>query len=542
MERINNALLTLKKINDEYSISNEVVDNLIEDVEAAKVCTPIIGKFSTGKSALVNTLLGYSRKILKEDITPETAVPVEITYNENEDCAGILFNDGSYRSVEIQEYRRLEVDANTVHCTKLSLMNRFLGEIQDVMLVDMPGFESGYEVHNRAIDGYLPKSLAYIITFAADDMIVRTSVGNILKELCLHDMPICIAITKYDKCNSDFERGLAGLKESLKRFVGDKELTYCVTSSFTGEIEELKDFLRDIQEQSQEILFNKYRLNILSVAETTENYLVTTLKSSEMSESELNEQEEQLGKKIDSLNSQFNKEKEEFDSIVVDTVEEIKADLDSSLRAEEDTFVAMIMNKQNIGERINLIIRNAVTKSVQKRFNSKVEKYIKRINDCVAGSSIDNANISLYMNVDEVNKGILSSVVSGAGAAATLFLAGPVIGGILVGISWLINKFRESSRREELKNQIRMKLNSEVFPKVIDDVGNRIEMELSKQMELVNKSIEENIVSQREILEKAMHDVRNKISDEKRDKENLALSIEESLQLIKNLRNNLMNG
>ena len=28
---------------------------------------------------------------------------------------------------------------------------------------------------------------------------------NILKELCLHDMPICIAITKYDKRNDDFE-------------------------------------------------------------------------------------------------------------------------------------------------------------------------------------------------------------------------------------------------------------------------------------------------------------------------------------------------
>lgn len=542
MERINNALIELQKTNDIFEISNEAVEGVMAELKTAKVCTPIIGKFSTGKSALVNTVLGYSRKILKEDITPETAVPVEITYNANEDVAGVYYNDGTYEAVEVSEYKNLQVDANTVRCAKLSLRNSFLGEISDVMLVDMPGFESGYEVHNRAIDNYLPKSLAYIITFAADDMIVRTSVGNILKELCLHDMPICIAITKFDKCNDEFEHSFQNLKENLRKFVGNRELHYCVTSSFNGDVDELYDFLRTIQEESQNILFKQFSAKVLVLVDTTENYLMTTLKSSEMSESELDEQEGKLGKKLDALNGEFEKEKSNFDNIVSDCVDEIKVDIENALRAEEDSFVAMLMNKQSIGDRINLIVRNAVTQSVKKRFIPKVEKYLKRLNDCVVGASIDSVNVHLNINPEDVNKGILSTAVSGAAAAATLLVAGPIIGGVVLAITALFNKWNESKKREELKNQIRMKLNSEVYPQVVDEVGNKIESALMAQLEVINTSIEENIANQREVLEKAIHDLRNKINDERTNKENLVASIQANLEVISNIRANLQDN
>ena len=231
MEKVTEALAVIEDINAAYGIPTKVLAELRAEMADAKVCTPIIGKFSTGKSALVNTLLGYSRKLLKEDITPETAVPTEILYAEEEDSAAMLRNDGTLQRLSLEEYRSLEADASAVKSVRLCLRNSFLREIPDIMLVDMPGFESGFEIHNKAIDNYLPQSLAYIIAFPADDMIVRNSVGNILRELCLHDMPLCVVITKYDKRNDDFDGTFARMKESLKRFVGEREIRYCRTSS-----------------------------------------------------------------------------------------------------------------------------------------------------------------------------------------------------------------------------------------------------------------------------------------------------------------------
>lgn len=60
MEKIYKTLDELYEINNRYSLSTEIVEKLRSDMQSAKVCTPVIGKFSSGKSALINTLLGYT--------------------------------------------------------------------------------------------------------------------------------------------------------------------------------------------------------------------------------------------------------------------------------------------------------------------------------------------------------------------------------------------------------------------------------------------------------------------------------------------------
>ena len=86
-QKIINILSEVKQINDGYELSNEKIEQSFAEIAQAKVCIPVIGKFSAGKSALVNTILGYANYKLKTDITPETAVPTEIVYNEEEKAA-----------------------------------------------------------------------------------------------------------------------------------------------------------------------------------------------------------------------------------------------------------------------------------------------------------------------------------------------------------------------------------------------------------------------------------------------------------------------
>lgn len=309
MEKILKTLDKIGEINKKYDNSNSGVEKLKKEANEAIVCTPIIGKFSSGKSALVNTLIGNKKSILREDITPETAIPKEITYADNKDEAELLYNNGNRKTISIEEFKKITTDANTIKSARLKINNDFLGEISDVMLVDMPGFESGFEVHNKAIDNYLPESLAYIITFPADDMVVRSSVGNILKELCNYDMPLCIVITKYDKRNPDFEESLAHLKESLKKYVDNKEIRYCITSSFDKDVDELKTFLISVQEESKGILEKEYSKKIRPIISLTENYLNMMIKGSELSESELVEKEEKLNKEFSEFKDKSEKKK-----------------------------------------------------------------------------------------------------------------------------------------------------------------------------------------------------------------------------------------
>ena len=58
-------------------------------------------------------------------------------------------------------------------------------------------------------------------------------------------------------------------------------------------------------------------------------------------------------------------------------------------------------------------------------------------------------------------------------------------------------------------------------------------------MKLVNTSIEEEIKTQRETIEKAMSDVREQIEDENTRKEGLAADIERDLERIGGLKDGL---
>lgn len=536
MEKIISVLEELQKINEAYEISAEPVEQVKKEAAKSKVCTPVIGKFSSGKSALINTVLGYNRKILKEDITPETAVPAEIVYTGAEEGVAIIKNDGTCQNISVDEYRDYEADAGTVKCARLHLRNSFLEQIPDVMLVDMPGFESGYEIHNKAIDDYLPQSLAYIIAFPADDMIVRSSVGNILKELCLHDMPLCVVITKYDKKNDDFDETFSKMKDSLKRFVGDREITYCMTSSFTGDAEELEEFLKGIQQQSRKILQRKYAGSVYGLIEDTENYLKTLLNSSQMSESELDEQEERLKTQLSGLDTKLAKERTDFDIESEECIEEIKNDVRCAIESETSTLVAMAMNNQDIKDHLNNVVRNTVTVSVKKRFLPRMGKYLKRVAKTINGEAIGDIHITFDFDTEGLNKGIASSVVA---VAAGILLGLPVLGVVVGAVVGLVTKLQRDKKREEAKQKIRGKLQNEVYPQILEEVGKGIQRTIKKQVELINCSIEKELENQRNLLEKAMDEVRGKAQAEKEEKESLAADIRAGLERLEELKDEL---
>ena len=531
MERIISALNEIKEINSIYDISIERISELMDEITSAKISIPVIGRFSSGKSALLNTVLGYSRKMLKEDITPETAIPTELIYSEDE-WAEFVRNDGTEEKCTIEEYKITDADAGAVKYARLHLPNNFLRKIPDVMLVDMPGFESGYEIHNKAIDNYLPESLAYIIAFPADDMIVRSSVGNILKELCIYDMPLCVVITKCDKRNNEFDVTFEKLKESLKRYVGDREITYCETSSLEGDADQLKKFLLNIQEQAREILAGKYRRLVMPVLDNTENYLKTLINSGALSESELAEQQESLQKKFDRLESNFEREQEEFQREIPECISEIKEDLHRTLEAEEPTLTAMVLNRQSISDHLNTLVRNSVADSVKKRLIPLVRKYIRKVDSAVSAEFMGDVTVSCMFDTSGMEKSLGAKIVT----IAAGFLIGGPLGAVFTG---LFELFSSSKKREEAKQRIRMQLRDDVFPRILDEVGSNIETEITRQTVLINTTIGNELKEQKSTLENAMAEVRDRMQAEKEQKEAQAADVRAALERIGEIRDGL---
>ncbi|MEG0897662.1 MAG: hypothetical protein RSF73_08980, partial [Ruthenibacterium sp.] len=113
------------------------------------------------------------------------------------------------------------------------------------------------------------------------------------------------------------------------------------------------------------------------------------------------------------------------------------------------------------------------------------------------------------------------------------------LGGVIAAIIAFANMWKGDKKRDEAKQKIRMQLHSEVYPQVQREVGKGIEVAITKQIKLINTSIEDELTTQRTALEKAMSDVRQQMMDEKESKENLARDMKADLERISVIREEL---
>lgn len=533
------VLEALKKINATYELDNGEINKTLLSMRDAKVNLPLIGKFSSGKSALINTLLG--KRLLKEDITPETAVPTELSFDASADSALVCYNDGRTRTIGLAEYRALEPDASTVKCIRMKLRNDSLRRIPDILLVDMPGFESGYEIHNKAIDNYLPQSLAYLVAFPADDLILRESVSDILKELRLNEMPVAIVITKRDKGSDDFDKSLQSLLGNLKRVLGTQELPVLITSAADGSASELAEYLVTMQERSGELLERRFRADTIRALNATETFLKTGLRNASLGESQLKDEEERMQRQLDELNESMRRERAKMESEVSECAELIKTDVQDALEAEKETLVTLILNNSNISGRVNNLVRRAITTGIKRHLLPAVDRYISRVSSDFRAFSAKEVEFDADFEMGDVHKGISSGAVGSVayGVIDTIAAASPILKAIVVGISLLVNAIVNLFRGSDTKEKIRAKLEGEVIPQILDQIEESLEDAISGQIAQVDAAMKRQLDERRAAIDKAIADLRRKMNEETEEKEWYIAGLEQSLQEVSSLRETL---
>ena len=81
----------LIKIGKKCEIDVKDTESLRLAVEKMPLLVPVVGEFSSGKSSLLNKFMG--KNILSVAIAPETAVPAELYWSEDEYDEGV-YSDG----------------------------------------------------------------------------------------------------------------------------------------------------------------------------------------------------------------------------------------------------------------------------------------------------------------------------------------------------------------------------------------------------------------------------------------------------------------
>lgn len=524
----------LKEIQEKYGIDSSETEEIINSIDTYRVNTPVVGNFSTGKSSMINAIIG--KPLLSVEITPETAVPTEIYYGNNK---VYQYDKTAVIDRKIEELPLKGLTIQTTDLVKIEYDNEFLKEIKTVNIVDLPGFDTSFELHNRAIDQYLPNSLAYLLVVSSDEPVLKESISDFLKELKVYNMPVYVVITKSNRLDED---ELTECKNLLRKLVGkiverDDVKVACVDSYGKVNVEELKDILREIQSQTGQIFVNKYSKSLRAVSRYVEVYLVERIDKACLSTSRLEQEQEKVEKKMKEISVDIEKEKNNFGrqaNVCINTIRErIKSDLEATL----PTISAMLENGTDITDKINSVVRRSVRIGINTEFEPKLKKYVEHISEMITiefpqNDIISNVSTTLKYNVvDEVTKTALPVILAGVGLVLTPIAA--VIGGMVGIAADVIHNISNNKKKQKEVDKAARAIIDEVTEQTIYS----IEGEIKRYIDNINHKIEKDVLKQKAILEKSLSDIKIDISIEENTRSRDIEELEKDLKVIRAFRN-----
>lgn len=507
MERIRNAVQTFETLEAKYELPMENIQSLSDQMDHFKVFVPLIGRFSAGKSALINMVLNLGQEICKEDISPQTALPAEISYAEEERY--IVVKGSEKREISDEEFFQYkdEITGENADLVKLYLHNENLSRFPDIALVDMPGLDSGYEVHDKAIHDYIQNSMAYVLVFPGDDLTIPKSMEPILYELNTHNMPMCVVITKGNRIASNEEEQKENLIHSLRKYYPEQEIPVFVTETEEGRVEEFIEYLESLQSKAMELGAAFYQKKLEPEFTKISNYLCGQLKSMDMTMSQLEEQKDALEGEITELAQTVDSEMTRFEKQIPQLVQEIAGDVQAALSEHLEEYVFNLIHETDISSSIQETVRNAMERSYEEHVVGEMKKHLEKISNSMSMGSA-NAAATLAIDVDKVCgkeiSGVSRAVID---VAAVILTGGGILGGIIADavIKFLNRKNQE--KREEAERKVRQGLTENVFPSIDREITNQLEINLHQVLEEVRASVKKDVDEQIGVRKKALEDV-----------------------------------
>lgn len=507
-------------VNQSFSISKEVLlENTLKSVteerealltalqEETGIKVPIVGDFSAGKSSLVNCLLGRN-SLLPVDITPETAVAYEVYFSTNEKVE--LYREG--RKVEekdIDSIKQLSVRPGDV--AKVYVNVPIIKEYQEkgIILVDMPGIDSGIKEHNDAILHYINKGTAFVLLTDSETGSLRESTLSFITELSKYNLKPAVIISKIDKKP---ENEIADVKEYIgfqaKRAIGEETFVGCISSANKN----ISDFTHFIASLDSNALISEKFVNRVSSFVNLQIVSITAQKDILSANiQDIDEKIKRLEEEKARVDAQLSESTPYADSpekSTQDIMDLVKAEL--TLRAED--IATKIVNKEDANT-INAMLMNYIRPVIINAFKEEGAQYAAAMNtavDDVSKALQDSFSIEGNL-IDDIVESLRQEFVDGIHMAADFLKLGGPWG---QAIGWLLTFFGEKipdlvrwffgKSKETILAEAAEKIRTSVIDQVVGQLWPIMLEQVKAQQQRIRQSIKQKVANSIDTLQESV--------------------------------------
>jgi len=514
----------------------EKINELANSAREQQLVIPVVGAFNAGKSTMINNLIGED--ILPVDIKPETALATELHYSP-ENFIEAVKEDGEVERYQVSEIDTVQKKAEQYFYARLYLNNERLREIEPLVLVDMPGFESTVKLHTKAIMAYLDRGCYYIVLSSAEKGTITESLKRKLREIEGYGREFSFFLSKENKRSKE---EIPALVKRCQDEINDSFESKTKVVPFGTSTDEVLRCLKSIDINKVFIkIYRDWLLGICSDIIDGINYQISaSKKGAEAIRSAVKEMESSIEKLRKKASSDLDDMKRRYSvTLVNDLVSEVGRALDVSL--DELAGIAVTGNKDELTRHVNDIVRVALTSSIREKLNDinrqisvDFSESLKGLDRVMKDLELDANYLKNITEKVETTLTILDGLMSGsegdfvkgplpnlpvgkdtlkmgykalAGVGLASVVVNPIIGIVILFLPEIIGAFAKlfgGDPKQKQKETVRSKIAGEMFPsikrKLRDDIPGVLNEQVTAMIENVRVQYEEQIKNQSEII------------------------------------------
>lgn len=505
---------------------------LLKKVMETELVVPVIGAFSAGKSSLLNALIG--NEILPVGIAPETELATELRYSPESYLLAIKPN-GEQERLPIEALSSINRRSSEFSHLRLYLNSEPLKAISPLVLVDMPGFGSSLENHNKAITYYLPRGVHFVVLTSIEDGNITQSMLRKLDELKTYNTDFTFLLSKCNLRGADQVKEVQSyIDDQLDVYFGEhcrsiplgkqggEELTRALTTLQPNELFS-RLFIDVLKDQNFEVLaqinlalsmLKKDKAESEQAARALEQALVELLEQRKDVESDLKERYsgKMLDRSLRGLDNALNESLEELvtlgsgknPSALSNALSDIiRNSLANTIKSEvQDISTSMIDRiAHNLSATSSQMSTLDISGNWSEELSSKVKLSLERTTEMLSDWST-RLNNRTENDKNDKNGGVMLYRSLSTILAVTTTVVNPLVELVIIFLPEIIKMFNGGGNERE---RLRQKLTGEVFPNIKAELRGKIPTIIDEQLNVMLKKIsdgfEEQITKQKHVIE-----------------------------------------
>lgn len=544
----------------EFNLDKRVIgeiEELIVELENFKIKVPFVGRFNAGKSSLLNTILG--QEILKEDQKPETCLATEIKYGSEKVIAHYMDGTTSQHKIDIlmklgldNSEQQNEININQCKYLEvyLPILNlRMLGK--DIVLVDMPGFDSGIENHNKAILRYLSEGSLFMLVIDCEDGTVKTTDIAFLDELDSFDVEFKVLLNKADKKPQSQLNEIKIQVSNMLEKLFLKKIEVNVTSVFDEKTPDL--ILSSILNVNKDNILNHFFNDKIQKLANEIVLLLETLKGTNgLDVNEIDQRINELTREYSNLQKKLEFERKELKSKLNNVVKNhILDDLRNGI-IQQSSYLARcaLSGEESFKIGLNEVIRPTLLSSTSKHVQLEFDRVVENMaNDFIdinkiitgLGDNFNDESIAI-LGVKSASKTVQSgkevantyrTITTGLAVftdiiAPWLELILIFLGDILKFFGLVGKKHKEEKIKEKIENELVDRIIFKLTPEIEKSLHNLEEGYMSE----LDEKFKEQLESLKVTLEQSKDFKTTKIEEQNTQIEKINTAIEQILYFL----------